>query len=558
MSLLFKRKFLLAGLLSLSLAGPACVTGEEEDPNQDEEVPAQTSELSGTIAEDQTWSGDILVTGDVSIRNGAKITIEAGTTFYVQADVGIEFGWNSHEYSVFANGTEEEPIVFRGETQEPGFWRGISFRHGGIASSNLDFVEIHDAGGDQPALVQQAGFTVSDVTVSGSGDVGVEANKFRSGSANLTVTGSADDAVVLTDENALANFPYGGDLTGNTSDQIVLDFSTITTEVSVQDPGVPFLLADGLYGRGGGEFTVSEGVLFLVAVDQLVEFGWNSNEFLVDLQGSSEAPVIFEGVDATPGTWRGVRVNGNVLTTSTFNHVVVRHAGTNDTPAVDIRSGMRIQNLTIEEAFHTGFSLYAGLRTGSENINIYNTQGRAAVLGFQNIGSMPAGTYEGNEENFIDLTGSLDSDATIKPLGAPYRVIDNLTTRNQAKVVIEPGTEFYFGADRSIEFGWNANGGTLTAVGTEDAPIIFTSEIEEAGAWRGLIVGSTLTSNSTIEHAEFHYAAEALTLGRSINVENCTFADYELLAINAANDADIAALLANNTFDGSGNDDVLE
>lgn len=569
-----RSKYVLAGLLSLTLAGPACVTGDDEDPvvedtdagddagdSGDPDAtpnPDEMTELGGNITEDQTWSGDILVVDDVSVRNGAEITIEAGTTFYVQADVQFEFGWNGNDYAIFAEGTEEAPIVFRGETAEAGFWRGIIFRGDGATNSRLEHVEIHHAGGEQPALVQNAGFTLSNVTVNESGDVGVEAYSFRSGSEGLTVTASAEEAVVLTNESALANFPYGGEISDNTDNVIVLDFSNITTEVNVQDPGVSFVVAEGLSGRDGGAFNVSEGVEFLVDVDQLIEFGWNGNTFSFDLQGSAESPIVFDAIDPTPGSWRGIIVRGDVLSSSNINHVQVRYAGTNTEAAVEVRSGIRIQNLSVEESFHTGFALREGLRTGSENISILNTQGRAAVIGFQTIGTMPSGTIEGNEDDFIDVEGNLSIDATIRPLGAPYRVIDDISTRDAAEVMIEPGTVFYFAPDQSLEFGWNGNGGTVTAVGTVNAPIIFTSELEEAGAWEGVWINGSMTSNSTIAYAEFKYATTALTLRNSINVENNSFSSYSVAAIEAAEAADVADLLANNTFDGSGADDVID
>lgn len=566
MSFLSTRKYLLIGLLSVSLAGPACIdTGEEnqdtnQDTNQDNDpIDENATELSGPISENQTWSGDIRVTGDVSIRDGAEITIEAGTRFFVDADVHIEFGWNSNAYSLFANGTEEAPIVFQGSTEEAGFWRGITLGANGTSNSNLTFVEVHHAGGGQAAVTQNAELTVSDLTVNASGDVGLQASNFRRDSETLTVTESADTPVVLTNEKALANFPYGGDLTGNASDQLVLDFSSVNMEVNIQDPGVPFYLPKGLSTRAGTEFTVPAGILFLVGVDQSIEFGWNANETTFDLQGTEEAPIIFEGIDPAPGSWSSFLVRGNVTTNSNLNHVVVRHAGNNDNAGVKIQSAIGIQNLSVEEAFHTGFSLSAeGLRGGSENINIRNTQGRAALIDFNAIGSMPSGTYEGNDENFIDLINDLRVDATIKPLGAPFRVIENLTTREGAEVIIEPGTHFFFAADRSLEFGWNANDGTVQAVGTSENPIVFTGEIEEAGSWEGVIVGTNITSNSTIEFAEFNYATTALELRTSINVENCTFANYEELAIDADNAADVAGLLANNTFDDSGINNVAE
>jgi len=44
-----------------------------------------STEKSGIINSDQTWSGNILVTGSVKVTNGATLTISAGTQITVQS-----------------------------------------------------------------------------------------------------------------------------------------------------------------------------------------------------------------------------------------------------------------------------------------------------------------------------------------------------------------------------------------------------------------------------------------------------------------------------------------
>lgn len=550
----------IIGLLALAcFADP-----DEDDLNGDSNYGPNGSitELSGSITDDQTWSGTIEVTGNVSIRSGAVITIEAGTTFIMAPDTQIEFGWNAHNYTIYADGTEEEPIVFRGRDQVPGFWKGIYLRQNGTSDSYVNHVEIHHAGGDgnQQALLQDARLTVNHITVTESASDGVRAGNFRDGSTTLIVEGCDGHPVVLTSPEALDNLPLeGSDFTGNGDDRIALDFSTIQTDITVGNPGVPYFIKEGWSARGGGKLTVDAGNVFEVAVDQLVEFGWNGHEFTIELNGTEEEPIVFEGAASDAGYWRGIRVQQAVTTASTIDHVIVRDAGAPESMAFHVRSPIRLNELTLENSLGTAFELSdAGLHHDSAGLHINTTQGLAARAHFEGAIDLPSGTYFGNDDNFIALHGNLTRTGTLIDLGAPYLVEANITTRSGAELTIEPGTHFYFGADRGLEFGWNGHDSTVTAIGTAADPIVFAGLIENAGSWSGVRVRNSVASNSVFEHVEFHHADTALDLHRDLSVADCSFYDYLTAAIALPSAADPAPYLANNSFDGSGADDIVQ
>ena len=112
-----------------------------------------TSIVSGDVSENTTWSGKILVTGDVRIRPGALLIIEPGTTvmFELLRDTTYSSSLSRSELIVaggglLAEGTASAPIIFttssppsRPEEDYPGDWYGVRVDDGDL---NLKHFEI--------------------------------------------------------------------------------------------------------------------------------------------------------------------------------------------------------------------------------------------------------------------------------------------------------------------------------------------------------------------------------------------------------------------------------
>jgi len=90
------------------------------------------------ISTDITWSGEIHLTEDITIEQGARLTIEPGTTIYIAKSDASNQGTNTYEKSVIsidvsgeliANGTPEQPVKFIPEEgnndANMSFWSGI-------------------------------------------------------------------------------------------------------------------------------------------------------------------------------------------------------------------------------------------------------------------------------------------------------------------------------------------------------------------------------------------------------------------------------------------------
>jgi hypothetical protein len=119
---------------------------------------------SGTISRDETWRGEIHITGDILMANGATLSIEPGTMVYLASNsddqhMGMESiddyirehndpvgyaEWDQNAILIDgrngiinAVGTAEQPITFRpeGDSTSPGQWYGIFLEKGSLQHS---------------------------------------------------------------------------------------------------------------------------------------------------------------------------------------------------------------------------------------------------------------------------------------------------------------------------------------------------------------------------------------------------------------------------------------
>ncbi|SHF46953.1 hypothetical protein SAMN05444274_105341 [Mariniphaga anaerophila] len=126
-------------LTCVAMLAVACDKNESEEPIVDPEG----TELSGSITSDRTLVGpEYLLTGTLSVKDGATLTIPAGTV------IKGKYGSTPDDrYSVYiiveqggkiiAEGTANDPIIMmseRGENGQPGDWGGLVINGGAYVS----------------------------------------------------------------------------------------------------------------------------------------------------------------------------------------------------------------------------------------------------------------------------------------------------------------------------------------------------------------------------------------------------------------------------------------
>ncbi|TAK12890.1 MAG: hypothetical protein EPO32_07130 [Anaerolineae bacterium] len=111
---------------------------------------AQNLTTSGTVSRDESWIGEITLTGDVTVPAGVTLTIQPGTTVYLTPDSDDQTccgndpndpNWKSEEVILInavdgiliAEGTSDQPIVFE-PLDEPSGLLSLLFQKGQRAS----------------------------------------------------------------------------------------------------------------------------------------------------------------------------------------------------------------------------------------------------------------------------------------------------------------------------------------------------------------------------------------------------------------------------------------
>lgn len=163
-------------ILVSSCATPQAPLAPPAEPSVPPTTPEQTFTLtegkavSGIIAEDTTWSGNIYATG-VEVAEGATLTIEPGTVVRFKhwrhgyTDPEERVGAIIVRGTLRAVGTAEKPIRFTSDAIDPqhGDWQGIVFQAPASSQNILDYCIIEYA--NVGVMATDVNFTLSNSIV---------------------------------------------------------------------------------------------------------------------------------------------------------------------------------------------------------------------------------------------------------------------------------------------------------------------------------------------------------------------------------------------------------
>ena len=101
-------------------------TGCTKDDNEDVIITPATGEISGDILTSRNYAfGNYTLKGIVKVKNGATLTIEAGSTITCDKINGDNALVIENGAKLIINGTDSAPVVFTEVSQVPGSWGGI-------------------------------------------------------------------------------------------------------------------------------------------------------------------------------------------------------------------------------------------------------------------------------------------------------------------------------------------------------------------------------------------------------------------------------------------------
>lgn len=287
--------------------------------------------------------------GRIRLLVDGALTVEAGTV--------IEFGARtlldvSDLGSLQAIGTEQQPIVFKGQAATHGYWFGICFDNN--RESNLDFVHVLYGGGiwgTGQAPVCEGGISgsvtagepvnIRNSVILGSNVSGMDAHTLNLGLFEGNVLADNKDFAVRVHASQAASLVAGNDFSGASlglpnGDNRVFLWGMVADGLSSHtwsDLGVAWYVGPTSRSRYGDNVIVSDGSAVVIEAGARFEFGAGSSfnvwdDARIQVDGTTADPVVFDSVTPVPGSWDGLsfsRAGESVL-----ENVEIRWAGDSD------------------------------------------------------------------------------------------------------------------------------------------------------------------------------------------------------------------------------------
>lgn len=318
---------------------------------------------------------------DLDVYEDAELVFEAGVDWRFAVDTDLEIGWNSQAATLFVDGTAEAPVIFAGETADPGYWVGLIIQGNVTSNSRLSHAIFRDGGGGQPVLSVRAPITLEHLAFEANElGVHVAAQGLADGSTDLTITGTMGPPLTV-EADAITSVPTGGAYTGNADDVIFVEDGNVVTSGTIARVGVPYLIDGAIDVYDGAALTIEPGVEFVMAADADIEVGWNSQEATFIAAGTADAKIVFRGRDPVAGWWRGLKINKNVLSSSKLEHVEILHAGQAGTGNLELR-----RPLTVTSS-HFATSAGYGIRKEMADATDYNSGNTFADCDLGDVGN---------------------------------------------------------------------------------------------------------------------------------------------------------------------------
>jgi len=316
--------------------------------------------------------------------------------------------------------------------------------------------------------------------------------------------------------------------------------------------------------RADTSIQIAPGTVFFIDNDSYVAFHGDAT---IEAAGTADEPILFCPVNPSPGSWKGVELDNSIASDSSLEHVRIEQAGGGEQAALRIENEARLSHVQVVGSSDIGIHAEA-LAEGSEAItSVDNALEPLLLTGHRAITNLPEGTYAPNGVERIIVQGFENEDVTFHDRGLPYFQQEDVTRFGNGTepptIVFEAGVEYQFQFDAYMDIGFGGSEATILCEGTEDAPVLFTSDGDAgpAGAWKGLRLSAGTMSNSTLSHCHFRYGGLSehanLRMAASAVVENCHFESSAGAGIAVSPTAEILGG-GGNTFADNAEGDVVE
>ncbi|HPD30598.1 MAG TPA: hypothetical protein PLL20_11425 [Phycisphaerae bacterium] len=525
----FSRVLALVGLsLLVPLSGQMCSPG----PGPGATV---CIELSDDIDTATTLSAACYrVTSNIDVN--APLTINPGVT--LEFDAGRSMSVNSGG-SLRAVGTTENPIVFTGREAVPGYWGGLTIYYSNSSNNRLEHVTIEYGGSSSGANLTTTGtatepprLAIVNCTLRNSAGYGLylDGDSVITDFSTNTLTGNALGAASVA-QNVIGVLDAASTYSGNTRDVVNVHGGSVSSAQTWQAIDADYLF-DSSDLDVDADLIISAGATLVFGQARAA---WINENGSLKAIGTSTAPIAFTAKEATAGYWKGVEYYYSNSVNNRLEHVTIEYGGSpsganlTTTGTASVPPRLAIVNCTLRNS--AGYGLYLDgdsvITDFSTNTLTGNALGAASVAQ-DVIGVLDAAsTYSGNTRDVVNVRGgSVSSAQTWQAIDADY-LFDSDDLIVDADLTISAGATLVFGQGRYASVNEN---GSLKAIGTSTAPIIFTGKQATAGYWECLLYYYTTSVNNVLEYVRIEYGGGSnsgnlrLSGNARATARNCTFA----------------------------------
>ncbi len=469
--------------------------------------------LSCNISEDTVLTNgvsevDYVVNCVVDIT--AKLTIEPGVMIVFEENAGLGVYDNG---SLNVLGTNTKPVIMRSKKGSDSKWRGI---HIETASNSINYLKLSDAGenyvyccNEKASLFLKGGtVSISNSTINNGANIGIlaKSNSTFTKFKNNIIKDHIAEPLAIEAKNLNEISDISSDLTGNTSDFILIRDSKFDADIIINKMNIPYLFEGEVYDVTA-PLSIKSGVNMIFKQDGGLGI---FDEGALKVEGTESDPVIFRGNNNVAGYWRGVHIETSSLKNS-LEHLNILNAGSNYVYCCNEKASLflkgdalltKLNNVRISNGGGYGIFMHKGIRINQFlNVKFSNLKDYPIVAHPENLNLLKSSINVSqipSDKNHISIKkGQINSTTIWYNQDIPYLIDNGAVVDVTAPLTIQQGTEIVFQENAGLGVYDN---GSLKAIGSSDQKIEFKGKENIQGYWRGIHI-ETNSLNNVIEHS---------------------------------------------------------